>query len=56
MYVKIQSIKRIIFMELFFILNNKKKLRVFLVIKLGSRGDVGLNDKFLIKQIIEIVC
>lgn len=32
-----------------FILNNKKKLRVFLVIKLGSRGDVGLNDKFLIK-------
>lgn len=36
-------------MELFFILNNKKKLRFFLVIKLGSRGDVGLNDKFLIK-------
>lgn len=36
-------------MELFFILNNKEKLGVFLVIKLGSRRDVGLNDKFLIK-------
>lgn len=36
-------------MELFFILNNKKILRVFLVMKLDSRRDVGLNDKFLIK-------
>lgn len=49
MYVKIQSTKRTIFMELPSTLNNKKKLRVSLAIKPGSRGDADSNDKLLTK-------
>lgn len=40
-------------MELPSTLNNKKKLRVSLAIKPGSRGDADSNDKLLTKYITE---